>query len=260
MASAIQLRSTPGPFRARLAGGRGAGNPPRRLLASPRAGVLPSPTVASRPPRPLDLPPAFQQRVACPACRHAGPVTLDTRCESCGASLEDVLRATRGPLPPLPPRRLTRGQRHAVLRPKVERLFAMGTLLGALGLVSAPVFAVFLRPVLLASAIFLVVGFQLRRAGWPPAIRREQRHRLRALEWGVPAEAVITYVGRHVVPSVQAGRVAEVRYAFTVHGETFIGAGPSSQEVDALRPVGQPVWVVYVPENPHLNALWPPVL
>jgi hypothetical protein len=186
------------------------------------------------------------------------PVGPEARCEACGGSLVDVLEASRGPRPPLPPRRLTRAQRAALLRPKLRAHHDVGTLFLALGALMLPVALAFLRPLLLMTAIFLGVGFMLRRSGWPGALRREQKRRLQALRWGLPAPAELTRVERHAVPSLEAGRVVQLDYAFTVHGQPVHGSVPSSHLADAQRRPGERVWAVYLAEDPRVSALWPP--
>ncbi|WP_246356709.1 hypothetical protein [Pyxidicoccus fallax] len=210
------------------------------------------------PPLTLDAPDPVEPRLVCPACAHAVPIGADARCEACGASLAEALEASRGPRPPLPPRRLTRAQRRAVLRPKLRAHHDLGTLFLALGALMLPVALGFLRPLLLMTAIFLGVGFLLRRSGWPAALRREQKRRLQALRWGLPAPAVLTSVERHAVPSLQAGRVVQLGYVFTVHGETIQGSVPSPHVTDAQRRPGERVWAVYLAEDPSVSALWPP--
>ncbi|MFP2926840.1 hypothetical protein ACLESO_16895 [Pyxidicoccus sp. 3LG] len=108
------------------------------------------------------------------------------------------------------------------------------------------------------ACIFLLVGFLLRRSGWPSALRREQRRRLQALRWGLPAAAELTGVERHFLPSLEAGRVVQLDYAFSVHGQRVHGSMPSSHLSDLQRLPGEPVWVVYLAESPDISALWPP--
>ncbi|WP_223757945.1 hypothetical protein [Myxococcus sp. RHSTA-1-4] len=211
-----------------------------------------------RPPLTMEPPEPLEPRLVCPACGTSVPVAPEARCEVCGGSLADVLEASRGPRPPLPPRRLTRAQRRAILRPKLRAHHDLGTLFLALGALMLPVALAFLRPLLLMTAIFLGVGFLLRRSGWPGALRREQRRRLRALRWGLPAPAELTRVERHVIPSLEAGRVVQLDYAFTVHGQPFLGSIPSPHLADAQRRPGERVWAVYLAEDPRISALWPP--
>ncbi len=177
------------------------------------------------------------------------PLTLDS---------PEALEASRGPPPPLPPRRLTRAQRKAVLRPKLRAHHDLGTLFLALGALMLPVALAFLRPLLLMTGIFLGVGFLLRRAGWPGTLRREQRRRLQALRWGLPAPGELVRVERHGLPSLEAGRVVQLDYTFTVHGQRFHGSVPSPHVADAQRHPGERVWVAYLTEDPRISALWPP--
>jgi hypothetical protein len=212
-------------------------------------------TVHPHPPRTLD--PEATHRV-CPGCERAVLPGHDGRCQDCGGSLEDALRVSRGPTPPLPPRRLTRAQRRAVLRPKQAAHHRVGTLFLSLAALMLPVALVFLRPLLLMTGIFLLVGLLLRRAGWPGALRREQRRRLKALRWGLPAAAELTHVARHALPGLEAGRLAQLDYVFRVHGQPVSGSVPSPLPADARRRPGEPVWAVYLAEDPSVSALWPP--
>lgn len=183
---------------------------------------------------------------------------LDGRCRDCGGSLEDAPHLSRGPPPSLPPRSLTRAQRRAVLRPRLGTQYWLGTLFFSLGVLMLPVALVFLRPLLLMTGVFLLVGVLLRRFGWPGALRREQRRRLHVLRWGLPAPAELTRVERHHVPRLEAGRVAQLDYVFLARGQPVRGSVPSSRAADARRPPGEPVWAVYLAEDPGISALWPP--
>lgn len=121
-----------------------------------------------------------------------------------------------------------------------------------------PVELAFVWPLLLQSLIFMGMGVLFRRTSWPVALRRAQRRRLKALVWGLPATAEITRVERQTVPSLHAGTVVRLDYAFTVHGQRIEGSMPSPHAADLLRRPGERVWAVYVAEDPGSSALWPP--
>ncbi len=134
----------------------------------------------------------------------------------------------------------------------------MGTLFLTLGGLMLPVALAFVRPLLLMTGIFLLVGLLFRRSAWPGALRREQRRRLQALRWGLPVAAELIRVERHGLPALEAGRVAQLDYVFFVHGQPMSGSVPSPLPADARRHPGEPVWAVYLAEDPSLSALWPP--
>jgi len=197
-------------------------------------------------------------RVVCPGCGHAVPVDDEARCVTCGSALEAVLGAARGPPPPLPPRRLTRAQRSAILRPMRPTHYAWGTFFLHAGALMVPVALGFVWPLLLQAVLFMGMGALFRRASWPVDVRREQKRRLRALVWGLPAAAEITRVERQVVPTLEGGRRVQLDYAFAVHGQRIEGSLPSPHVLDLQRRPRERVWAVYVPEDPDINALWPP--
>ncbi|NTX40935.1 hypothetical protein HUA78_41560 [Myxococcus sp. CA033] len=197
-------------------------------------------------------------RLVCPTCAHVVLVGPEERCAECGGSLTEVLRAARGVPPPLPPRALTRAQRQAVWRPASSSRHALGTFLLTVAVLMVPVAVAYLRPLGVPAVILGGLGMVLRRTAWPRALRREQRQRLRALRWGLPAAAELTRVERDFVPSVKAGSVARLAYVFTVHGELLHGDMPSPHALDVQRRPGERIWVVYLPEDPRVSALWPP--
>ncbi|AKQ70530.1 hypothetical protein A176_007442 [Myxococcus hansupus] len=197
-------------------------------------------------------------RIVCPGCGHAVPVLDEAHCVTCGASLEAALGASRGPPPSLPPRRLTRAQRAAVLRPLRHTHHAWGTFFLLAGVVMLPVALGFVWPLLLLSSIFMGMGLLFRRSAWPAQVRREQKRRLQALVWGLPAAAEITKVERQVVPGLEAGRLVQLDYVFTVHGRRIAGSQPSPHASDLQRHPRERVWAVYVAESPEVSALWPP--
>ncbi|GHG78734.1 hypothetical protein [Comamonas sp. JC664] len=199
-----------------------------------------------------------EARIVCPGCGCAVPVLAEAHCVGCGASLEATLGAARGPPPPSPPRRLTRAQRAAVLRPLRSSHHAWGTFFLFAGAWMLPVALGFVRPLLLLSCIFMGMGLLFRRSAWPARARREQKRRLQALIWGLPAAAELTRVERQVVPMLEAGRLVQLDYVFTVHGQRFEGSQPSPHASDLQRHPRERVWAVYVAESPEVSALWPP--
>jgi hypothetical protein len=50
-----------------------------------------------------------------------------------------------------------------------------------------------------------------------------------------------------------------VQYLFEVGSETYEGKSTTWKHAPKLQKVGNHVWVLYMPDNPGQNALYPPL-
>lgn len=87
---------------------------------------------------------------------------------------------------------------------------------------------------------------------------RDARRERALLRTGRAVEGVITEITPH--PSQQWDERAtwRVTYTYEVDGRTLRGEFGSWNSSDALRKVGDPLWVVYLPEAPEAGVPWPP--
>lgn len=180
---------------------------------------------------------------------------------NCGGKLPHRDLRSAGEAPPQPPRQLpAEFVRRARQTTRFELIF--GSIFGGVGLVLGLVFI----PVGLASGIlvFLILGplFLLVFGGigfgalaWG---QRRSKRLLQALEEGVSAPGRIEEI--YVDESVQVnGRSPwKVRYAFEAGGVRYDGAQQMWNRDPALVP-GTQVHVVYMPNDPGVNSVYPPL-
>lgn len=216
---------------------------------------------------------ALRQR-QCGWCSTATTELARTNCASCG-----------GPLPPLPlavlrlhpelgvsdeallavkpgpaPRKLPRGYRARVTFWKnplavIGAAFgAFGVLFGGLGcpltIVLIPLGLGFLGFGVLFGGLGALMAFFGVRAG---AVR------IRALVDGVPARGRIVEVHTDTSQSINGRHPRSIRYVFDAGDGVHEGVATAWEWLDGDRDPDEPCWVVYLPDDPDTNALWPPV-
>jgi len=197
-----------------------------------------------------------------------------TQCKSCG-----------GPLPPLPlkvlrlhpeleiddttflaiqpgpaPRRLPGGYAiRQILFSNVAAFIglffaAFGLLFGGLGcpltIVLIPLGLGFCGFGLLFGGLGLLISV--------PAMRGAQR-RLRALRVGEFVRGRIVEVTRDTSQSVNGRHPWLLRYLFDTGTSVHEGTVSAWEWLEGEREPDEPVWVVFLEEDPEVNAIWPPV-
>ena len=103
--------------------------------------------------------------------------------------------------------------------------------------------------------LFFLIGLFVFLAG-----RRSGRRRIEALEHGVAAEGEILDVTKDMTQEMNGRRPWRVEYFFVVGGQRVGGEVVSWSLVDGARNKGEPVWVVYIPSDPGINSVWPPIV
>lgn len=192
--------------------------------------------------------------VACPWCKHFWhEVAADLRCGRCGGALPAPPGPTRGPAPPSGPRTLPDAYVRSLLVWN-SNMGLLGAAWGAFGvlflvlgtgllLVFPPVGCVFAP----FGLIFLLVGIVVYRSS-----RRGPLRQIAALTRGVAAEADIV--------SVRKGSEGwEVEYEYRVDGRALRGKTIGQDIAHSIRQRGEPLWVVYLPEDPSACSVWPPM-
>ena len=163
-----------------------------------------------------------------------------SNCPNCGGSLEyEKDTSMLGPKPPMAPRHLP-GK-------FVRRTKYFGNVYTIIGMVFTIVF--------FWSVIFPLIGIFLWRKGI-----KDANDELIPLEHGNVVQGEIESIETDYSKHINGRHPFIVNFLFRVNGQLHIGnVGNIFDPVHKLKKVGDPVWVVYMPEDPDLSSVWPPL-
>jgi len=171
------------------------------------------------------------------------PVTV-TNCPNCGGTLPLPPGPDRGPPPPVTPRPIPRAFEHKL---KYGALFWFGSAVALIGLLISVSTLGF-------SLIFTGVGGLMVRQSWTTATNR-----IAALKSGATGEGEVTFVGYDETLTVNGKHPYLIRYRWE-HDGRYCQGQKSTWDATALDHFpGEPLWVVYVPEDTRKSAIWPPL-
>ncbi len=182
-------------------------------------------------------------QVECPWCKTVNKVIDQTNCKNCGGPLpaisHDNSGIKRGTPPTSPPRKLPDIY--------IKKLKYRSTLF-IIGIV-------FIVP-FIWSVIFPIIGFFLVRS----ALRTANR-KIAALENGIKAEGVLTDIFKDTSETVNGKHPWRLEYEFKIKsGKTIFSKKTGAwNNNNRHRKINDKLWVVYLPENPEINAVWPPI-
>ncbi len=171
------------------------------------------------------------------------PVTV-TNCPNCGGNLPLPPGADRGPAPPPAPRHIPRKFEYKL---KFGIMFWFGLLFLVMGLSMALFTLGF-------SLLFALAGGFILRSSWNTATGR-----IAALKFGQAGEGEITYVGYDQTTTVNGRHPFLVKYRWEVNGRYRDGQKTTWNDAAMDHFRGEPLWVVYMPDNTSQSAIWPPL-
>lgn len=159
-----------------------------------------------------------------------------------------------GPPPPEAPRPLPKGfaWRTRVSR-NIATLVGFGLLFVA-ALMLIPMLAQGLWLPALFPAFFALGGFGMARYGISHA-----NGVLRAFRHGVAERGKVASIGRDFSQSVNGTHPFKLIYHFPVNGHWHEGRLISFDSTLGERRPGQPLWVLYLADQPEVSTLYPPV-
>ncbi|MBL7910829.1 MAG: hypothetical protein JNJ41_07240 [Bacteroidia bacterium] len=166
--------------------------------------------------------------------------TTMANCSNCGGTLEyNLVMGDPGIKPPMSPREL----------PKkfIRRIKYTGNVMTMIGIAfTIPFFW---------TVIFPIIGIICWRKGI-----KEANNELIPLEHGTAILGQITSIERDYTKTINNKSPFVVEFLFEAGGQKHIGnVGNIFDPIDQQKKVGDKVWVVYMPENPALSSLWPPL-
>ena len=199
--------------------------------------------------------------VTCPWCKHHWPAGMvAVECGNCGGALPAPPGPTRAAAPPPAPRRLPeRYTRELLLWRNVGAM--VGTIFASLGAVFATIglgLCFVLLPLGLSffafGALFGGIGWALRSGSRKSALRQ-----IDALTRGLVAEGQLVGVRQDFSENINGLNPYRVEYVFYVNGQALGGSTKGWDIVNAMRQPGEPLWVVFLPEDPGVSSIWPPI-
>ena len=104
------------------------------------------------------------------------------------------------------------------------------------------------------GAIFAGIGIPIAWIGVRNALRT-----MDVLRTGTHAEGTVVRVGDDTSVSYNGRHPWMVEYTFSVDGDLRGGSVSSFDPVMAHVEKGHKLWVVYRPDDPDQNSVWPPV-
>ena len=199
--------------------------------------------------------------VTCPWCKYHWPaIAAAAACGNCGGALPAPPGPSRGLAPPAAPRRLPERYTRELLGSKNVGAI-VGTIFAAFGALFA-VLGVGLCFVLLPlglgffgfGALFGTIGGLVRSGS-----RRSALRQIDALTRGFVSEGQLVSVRQDLSVSINGRSPYRIEYVFYVNGQALGGSTRGWDVVNALRQPGEPLWVVFLPEDPTNNSIWPPI-
>ncbi len=197
----------------------------------------------------------------CPWCGQRNPADA-LECRSCGGPLPAPLGDDPGPEPPPPPRQLPAGYKNRVLWKNAPgnaiglAFFLLGAMLGCI--LSVAGLATGLLPLACIGGgmglLFVLIGGGLLFAGI-----RSGLGKIRPYELGRAAVGEITEIFRDTSVSVNGRSPWAVLYQFEADGVVYEGRATTWKHAPGIQAVGNRVYVLYLPDDPEQNALYPPL-
>lgn len=199
--------------------------------------------------------------VTCPWCKQFSPAAPPgADCGNCGGPLPPPPSVGRALAPPPAPRHLPeRYTRDRLLAKNAGAIVgtafaAFGALFGVIGLGLCLVLLPLGLGFMAFGGLFGGIGLAVRNAS-----RKDPMRQIEALTRGVAAEGQVVSVGRDGSESINGRNPFVIEYLFTVNGQPIGGATKGWDIVNATRQPGQALWVVYLPNDPSVNSIWPPI-
>lgn len=176
----------------------------------------------------------------CPWCRSEFPNSVLSNCSNCGGTLEYQKNTNElGPRPPIAPREIP--------AKFVRRIKYTGNVYTMIGMAfTIPFFW---------TVIFPIIGVFLWKKGL-----RDANNELTPLKEGTAVQGEIESVEYDYTKTINGRHPLTVSFTFKANGQIHKGnVGNIFDAEHKLKKIGDAVWVVYMPDNPDLSSVWPPL-
>ena len=177
-------------------------------------------------------------RIECGWCGHSNSRDRTDQCSRCGGLLPARPGADPGPEPPPAPRALPAD---FVKRMKYTRN-------------PVTIAGIAITVILFWSLILPVLGVVL----WVVGLKRAKR-RMSALESGEAVLGRVLSVSQDEAVQKHGRHPWRIAVAYETPRGEYVGEVTAWDPAQAGRRSGDPLWIVYVKQEPDLFAIWPPV-
>lgn len=181
-----------------------------------------------------------QQQIKCPWCKSEFLNPTFSNCPNCGGSLPLISAAgDPGEKPPMAPRELPKKY--------IRRVKYFGNVMSMIGFIFTVVF--------FWSIIFPIIGIFIWRKGI-----KDANDELIPLAQGDSTIGEIENIAVDYSKKINGRSPFTVTFLFTANGQKYRGSvGNIFDNIDIQKQPGDKVWVVYMPQNPELSSIWPPL-
>lgn len=178
--------------------------------------------------------------IKCPWCKTYYSNATETNCKNCGGTLEYTKNSNLAGVKPQDAPRILPSK-------YVRRMKYTGNVTTIIGIVFTIVFC--------WTIIFPIIGVFLWWRGAKTA-----NEELKPLQYGKPVLGEIESISIDHTKHINGVSPFIVQFLFEINGQKFAGSvGNIFDRVDLTKKKGDSVWVVYMPEDPSLSSIWPPL-
>jgi hypothetical protein len=200
----------------------------------------------------------------CPWCG-TSYTTFRSNCRNCGGPLppprEEAAAPSSTPEIPEPPPAPRDFKNSFAWRQLVSDGWAIAA--GVFALIGA-IFTLIGIPLILVVVgfAFVPLGLLFLGAGVPILIWRYNlaQQTLNVLRLGEPVMGSIVDIHENVAVEVNGRHPWTITYGFAVDGEEYEGQTTTLRPVGFTHQVAQPMYVLYLPDDPTQNTVYPPVM
>jgi len=176
--------------------------------------------------------------VECGWCDASNRRDQTDTCTACGGPLPALPGGNPGPRPPDSPRTLPAGYEN-----RIRYWKNVYVLIGMLFTLC-----------FFWTLIFAAIGIPLWIKG-----RDTAEKKLAALRNGVPTRGRIVSIEIDTSQHINHKHPWRIEYEFELPQGTFRGVATAWDPISARRAVGDVLWIVAVPDDPTVSAIWPPI-
>jgi len=182
-------------------------------------------------------------QLECPWCKTVNKVTNETNCVNCGGPLPAVPHNNDGLDKGLPPGSTPR----EIPKVYIKKLKYRNTVF---------MIGFFFTAFFFWTILFPIIGIFMMRAGL-----RTANKKLMALQNGIKSEGVLVDIYKDHSETVNGRNPWLLEYEFTTKSGELITAKKTGAwgKNNRYRKPNDHLWIVYMPDNPEISAIWPPV-
>lgn len=180
------------------------------------------------------------QLIKCPWCKTTYTNSNIANCNNCGGTLEYSKNPSDAGVKP-------EGAPRILPKKFIRKIKYTGNVMTIIGIAfTIPFFW---------TVIFPIIGIFL----WKRGIK-EANDELIPLQFGTPVLGKIESIKKDYTKHINGVSPFIVEFLFEANGNKQLGTvGNIFDNIDLIKKPGDLIWVVYMPEDPNLSSIWPPL-